>query len=248
MKLLVCASKTPETTAKIAFTNDNTEFDGSGVSYIMNPYDEWYALVRALEIKEAVGGDSSVTIINVGPAANDTVIRKGLAIGADKAVRVDAEPKSALYVAKQIAEYAKANSFDAIFLGKETIDYNGSEVGAMVAEYLELPFISYASHMEMEGTTATITRDIEGGNEIVELQAPFVISAAKGLAEQRIPNMRGIMMAKRKPLEVVEAVEAADLSVAVHYELPPEKGDVKLVDPENMEELVRLLHEEAKVI
>ncbi|NBC06515.1 MAG: electron transfer flavoprotein beta subunit/FixA family protein [Bacteroidetes bacterium] len=248
MKLLVCVSKTPETTAKIAFTDDNTEFDTSGVSFIMNPYDEWYALVRALELKEATGGDSKVTILNVGPSANDTVIRKGLAIGADEAVRVDASPKSALYVAKQIAAHAKENNYDAIFLGKETIDYNGSEVGAMVAELLDMPFISYASHLEMEGTTATVTRDIEGGHELVEVQAPFVVSAAKGLAEQRIPNMRGIMMAKRKPLKVEEPVEAEDLAVAAQYELPPEKGDVKLVDPENMGELVRLLHEEAKAI
>lgn len=247
MKLLVCVSKTPETTAKIAFTNDNTEFDTSGVSYIMNPYDEWYALVRALELKEAAGS-GEVTILNVGPAANDTVIRKGLAIGADKAVRIDGDPKSALYVAKQIAEHAKKNDYDAIFLGKETIDYNGSEVGAMLAELLDMPFISYASNLDMEGNTATVTRDIEGGNEVVELQTPFVLSAAKGLAEQRIPNMRGIMMAKRKPLQVEQPVEVEDLAVVSHYELPPEKGDVKLIDPENMDELVRLLHEEAKAI
>lgn len=248
MKLLVCVSKTPETTAKIAFTDDNTEFDTSGVSFIMNPYDEWYALVRALELKEAAGGDSKVTIINVGPAANDTVIRKGLAIGADEAVRIDGEPKSALFVAKQIAAHAKKNNYDAVFLGKETIDYNGSEVGAMVAELLDMPFISYASHLEMEGNTATVNRDIEGGDEVVEVQTPFVVSAAKGLAEQRIPNMRGIMMAKRKPLNVEEPVAVEDLAVVAHYELPPEKGDVKLVDPEDMEELVRLLHEEAKAI
>lgn len=246
MKLLVCVSKTPETTAKIAFTEGNTQFDTSGVQFIMNPYDEWYALVRALELKEAQGG--SVTIINVGPAANDTVIRKGLAIGADEAVRIDAEASSALFVAKQIAEHAKQENYDLIFLGKETIDYNGSEIGAMVAEYLGLPFVSYASNMEVDGQTATVARDIEGGQEVVEVQTPFVVSAAKGLAEQRIPNMRGIMMAKRKPLKVVPAVEAEDLAVAVSYELPPAKGAVKLVDPENMAELVRLLHEEAKAI
>lgn len=246
MKLLVCISKTPDTTAKISFTADHSAFNADGVQYIMNPYDEWYALVRALELKEAAGG--SVTVINVGPAANDTVIRKGLAIGADDAVRIDAEPPSAYFVAKQIAEYARAESYDAVFLGKETIDYNGSLVGAMIAELLDLPFISYASHMEVEGNTARIKRDIEGGTEALEVDFPFVISAAKGLAEQRIPNMRGIMMAKRKPLKVVEPVEAGDRTAFVHYELPTEKGDVKLVDPEKMDELVRLLHEEAKVI
>jgi electron transfer flavoprotein beta subunit len=246
MKLLVCVSKTPDTTSSISFTNDNQEFDANGVSFIMNPYDEWYALVRALELKEANGG--KVTILNVGPAANDSVIRKGLAIGADEAVRIDADPTSSLYVAYQIAAYAKAENFDAVFFGKETIDYNGSEVGAMVAEYLDLPFISYANHMEVEGSTATVSRDIEGGTEVVEVDFPFVISASKGLAEQRIANMRGIMMAKRKPLNIQKAVAFEDPVSVVKYELPEEKSSVKLVDPENMEELVRLLHEEAKVI
>jgi electron transfer flavoprotein beta subunit len=246
MKILVCVSKTPETTAKIAFKDDNTAFDTQGVQFIMNPYDEWYALVRALELKEAQGG--SVTIINVGPASNDTVIRKGLAIGADDAVRINLDPKSAMNVAQQIANYAKEESYDIVFLGKETIDYNGSEVGAMVAEFLDAPFISYASKMDMEGNTATIGRDIEGGTEVVEVDIPFVVSAAKGLAEQRIPNMRGIMMAKRKPLKVVDPIDVSDLSTAVQYELPPAKSAVKLIDPSDMDELVRLLHEEAKVI
>lgn len=246
MKLLVCVSKTPDTTTKISFKNDQTEFDTAGVQFIMNPYDEWYALVRALELKEAAGG--SVTILNVGPADNDPVIRKGLAIGADEAVRIDIDPASSLNVAKQIAAYAKDQAFDLILFGKETIDYNGSEVGAMVAELLDLPFISYASHLEVADNTATIKRDIEGGVEIVEVDTPFVLSAAKGLAEQRIPNMRGIMMAKRKPLNVVEPVAVEDLTKVVSYELPPEKTEVTLVDPENMDELVRLLHEEAKVI
>jgi electron transfer flavoprotein beta subunit len=246
MKLLVCVSKTPDTTAKISFNDDSTEFNSAGVQYIMNPYDEWYALVRALELKEQLEG--TVTIINVGTAENDTIIRKGLAIGADDAVRVDANPKSTLFVAKQIAEYAKAENFDVIFLGKETIDYNGSEVGAMVAEYLDLPYISYGNNLEMEGNTATIDRDIEGGTEVVEVQTPFVVSAAKGMAEQRIPNMRGIMMAKRKPLNVIPAVEFEDLSKIVSYTLPAAKSSVKMINPENMDELVRLLHEEAKVV
>lgn len=246
MKILVCISKTPETTAKISFKDNNTEFDSTGVQYIMNPYDEWYALVRALELKEQLGG--TVTIINVGPASNDTVIRKGLAIGADEAVRVDTTPESAFNVAKQIASYAENENFDLIFLGKETIEYNGSEVGAMLAELLDLPFISFGTHLEMNGNTATVTRDIEGGKEVVELSTPFVVSAAKGMAEQRIPNMRGIMMAKRKPLKVIPPVEAPDPVVVVKYELPPPKTAVKLIDPDNMEELVRLLHEEAKVI
>jgi len=246
MKLLVCVSQAPDTTTKIKFTADNTAFDTNGVQFIMNPYDEWYALVRALELKEQLGG--SVTLFHVGPKANETVIRKGLAIGADSAVRVDAEATSATFVAKQIAAYAKSEGFDALFLGKETIDYNGSEVGAMVAELLDMPFISYGTKLEMEGNTATVDRDIEGGTETIEVDAPFVVSCAKGMAEQRIPNMRGIMMAKRKPINVIDAVEAADLAKVVNYEYPPEKQDVKLIDPDNMEELVNLLHNEAKVI
>ncbi|MEL6802783.1 MAG: electron transfer flavoprotein subunit beta/FixA family protein [Bacteroidota bacterium] len=246
MNILVCVSKTPETTAKIKFTDDNTSFDSAGVQYILNPYDEWYALVRALELKEAQGG--SVTVLNVGPATNDPVIRKALAIGADKAVRIDADPQSSLYVAKQIAEFAKDKEFDLVFFGKETIDYNGSEVGAMVAEYLGHPFLSYVSHMDMNGNTATATRDIEGGVEVVELDTPFVLSAAKGLAEQRIPNMMGIMQSKRKPLTVEPAVGFDDPTEIVSYAKPPEKSDVVLVDADNMDELVRLLHEEAKVI
>ena len=246
MKLLVCISKTPDTTAKISFNADSTAFNDAGVQYIMNPYDEWYALVRALELKEAAGG--TVTIINVGPPDNDTVIRKGLAIGADDAVRVNAEAKSAFFVAKQIAAYAKDQGFDAIFLGKESIDYNGADVGAMLAECLDMPFISFGNKLEIDGSTAKISRDIEGGNEVVEVNTPFVVSAAKGMAEQRIPNMRGIMMAKRKPLTVVEAVDCEDLTSVVGYTLPSAKTAVKMLDPENMDELVRLLHEEAKVI
>ncbi len=247
MNILVCVSKTPETTAKISFTDDNTQFNTEGVNYIMNPYDEWYALVRAVELKEQFGGE--VTLLNVGPAANDAIIRKGLAIGADKAVRVDAEPGSAYETAKHIANYAKDQDFDGVFFGKETIDYNGSEVGGMVAELMDLPFISYASKLEMDSTDeATITRDIEGGVEVLEVAPPFCLSAAKGLAEQKIPNMRGIMMAKRKPLEVVEAEEVNQPAEVVGFRLPEEKGKVTLIDPENMEELVRLLHEEAKVI
>lgn len=246
MKLLVCVSKTPDTTARIAFTNGNTEFDTNGVQYIMNPYDEWYALVRALELKEQVGG--TVTIINVGPSTNDAVIRKGLAIGADNAVRIDTVPNSSLSVAKQIAAHAKAENYDMVLLGKESIDYNGSEVGAMIAELLDMPFISYGTKMDVDGNTATIERDIEGGTEVVELATPFVLSAAKGMAEQRIPNMRGIMMAKRKPLKVVEAIATSDLTSVAAYETPSAKSAVKMIDPENMDELVRLLHEEAKVL
>jgi electron transfer flavoprotein beta subunit len=246
MKFLVCICKTPETTAKIAFTDNNTQFDQSGVQYILNPYDEWYALVRALEIKEAQGG--SVTVINVGPAGNDTVIRKALAIGADDAVRIDAEPLSSLFVAKQIANYAKENAFDVILCGKESIDYNSGEVGGMIAEYMDSPYVSFGTNLEVEGSHAIVTRDIEGGSEKSKVSLPVVVSAAKGMAEQRIPNMRGIMMAKRKPLNVVAPVDFTEKTKVVSYELPEGKSSVKLIDPENMDELVRLLQEEAKVL
>ncbi len=247
MKLLVCVSKTPDTTTKISFANNDTEFNTQGVQYIMNPYDEWYALVRALELKEALGG--TVTTINVGPAANDTVIRKGLAIGADDAIRVDApENCSAYYVAKQIAEQSKAGAYDIIFFGKETIDYNGAQIGAMVAEMLDIPFISYATKMELAANTATISRDIEGGQEVLEVDTPFALSAAKGLAEQRIPNMRGIMMAKRKPLNVVPPVDVTEKVSVASYALPPAKKDCHYIDAEDMDKLVELLHSEAKVI
>ncbi|MCC6726070.1 MAG: electron transfer flavoprotein subunit beta/FixA family protein [Saprospiraceae bacterium] len=246
MKLLVCISKTPDTTSKISFTPDGSKFNDAGIAFIMNPYDEWYALVRACELVEKNVG--TVTLINVGGADNDQIIRKGLAIGATDAVRVDAEPKSALFIAKQIAEHAKSQNYDLIFCGKESIDYNGSEVGAMVAEFLDLPFVSYASKLEVNGGTSTVERDIEGGVETLEVSGPFVVSAAKGLAEQRIPNMMGIMKAKSKPFTVVAPVAFPDLAVPVSYTLPKEKTGVKLVSPDNMEELVRLLHEEAKVI
>jgi len=246
MKLLVCISKTPDTTSKIAFTDNNSAFDTNGIQYIMNPYDEWYALVRALELKEANGG--TVTVLNIGPASNDIIIRKGLALGADDAVRINKEVSSSFDTAKQIAEYAKNEGYDIIFLGKETIDYNGSEVGPMLAEMLDLPFASYVNHLEFEGSKATATCEIEGGIQTIEIDGPFVLSAAKGLAEQRIANMKGIMMSKRKPLNVVEPTGSSDPVKFVEYSLPPEKSGVKMVDPDNMDELVRLLHEEAKVI
>lgn len=246
MKYLVCITKTPETTAKIAFKEGNTQFDESGVQYILNPYDEWYALVRALELKEANGG--TVTVINVGPASNDAIIRKALAIGADDAARIDADPMSSLFVAKQIASYAQNNAIDIILCGKESIDYNSGEVGGMIAEFMDVPYVSFATDLDIEGDRAVVSRDVEGGSEKSKVSLPAVISAAKGMAEQRIPNMRGIMMAKRKPLNVIDAIAFDDKSKVVSYQLPQGKSSVKLIDPENMDELVRLLQEEAKVL
>jgi electron transfer flavoprotein beta subunit len=246
MKILVCISKAPDTTSKIAFTDNNTKFDEGGVQFIVNPYDEWYALVRGLELKEKNGG--TVTTITVGTAADDAIIRKALAIGADNAVRIDTEAHDAFQVAAEIATYAKEQGYDMILTGKETINYNGSQVGGMIAEHLDLPFISLASRLDVEGSTASLDVDIVGGSQEVEVNLPAVISCAKGMAEQRIPNMRGIMAARSKPLEVVAAANPNKQTEFVSFELPAPKGDVKLIDPENMDELVTLLHNEAKVI
>lgn len=246
MKILVCISKAPDTTAKIAFTDGDTKFDENGVQFIVNPYDEWYALVRGLELKEANGG--SVTVLNVGRADSDPIIRKALAIGADDAVRIDADTNDALYVAKQIAKYAKEQGYDMVLCGKETIDYNGSQVAGMVAELMDAPYVSLASKLDMNGNTATIERDIEGGVEVVECSTPFVLSAAKGMAEARIPNMRGIMAARTKPLNVVEASDVSNSTTIKGFSLPPAKSGCKYVDADNVEELVNLLHNEAKAI
>lgn len=246
MKLLVCISKSPDTTSKIDFTDNNTKFNESGVQYIVNPYDEWYALVRALELKEQFGG--SVTTISVGGVDEEPIIRKALAIGADDAVRIDGEAGDAYYTAYQIAEYAKSNGFDVVFTGKETINYNGSQVGGMLAELLNMPFISLATKLDFNGNVATIMKEMVGGDEVIELATPFVISAAKGMAEQRIPNMRGIMAARTKPLQVIAAAACDRLVSYESYELPSAKKECKFVDANNMGELVSLLHNEAKVI
>jgi electron transfer flavoprotein beta subunit len=246
MKILVCISKAPDTTAKVSFTDGNTKFNEDKVQFIVNPYDEWYALVRGLELKESLGG--TVTTITVGGPDHDPIIRKALAIGADNAVRVNAEDTDAYFVANQIANYAKANGFDLVLTGKETINYNGAQVGGMVAEFMNLPFISIASKLDITGTTATVERDVQGGVEVVECELPLVMSCVKGMAEQRIPNMRGIMAARSKPLEVIEPTDTTSLTKVLEYEMPADKGDVKYIDPDNMDELVSLLHNEAKVI
>jgi electron transfer flavoprotein beta subunit len=247
MKILVCISKTPDTTAKIAFTDNNSKFAEAGVQWIINPYDEWYALVRAIELKEA---DPATTIhlINVGGADADPVIRKALALGGDEAIRINMDPKDSYSVATQIAEVAGLAGYDLILTGKETIDYNGGAVGGMLAELLNLPFIAGATRLDVAGTTATVSREIEGGEETVELPLPVVLSCQKGMAEARIPNMRGIMAARTKPLKVVEPTVAEASTTFKEFGLPPAKAGVKLVDADHVEELVRLLHEEARVI
>jgi len=247
MKILVCISKTPDTTSKIAFTENNTRFAQEGVQWIINPYDEWYALVRAIEIKEK---DPATTIhlITVGGSDAEPIIRKALALGGDEAIRVNTDSNDAYTIAAQIAAVAKAGVYDLIFTGKETIDYNGSSIGGMVAELLDIPFVSLATKLELSGTKAILNREIEGGEETCEVHLPLVVSSQKGMAEQRIPNMKGIMGARTKPLKAVDPVAVDALTGIQAFELPPAKAGVKLVDPENVGELIRLLHEEAKVI
>lgn len=247
MKILVCISKTPDTTSKIAFKDNSTKFEDSGVQWIINPYDEWYALVRAIELKEK---DASIVLhlITAGGADCEPVIRKALALGGDEAIRIYTASSDTYYIAAQIAEVAKAGSYDLILTGKETIDSNSSAVGGIIAALLDMPYISLASHLDMNVATATVTREIEGGEEVCEVALPVVISCQKGMAEQRIPNMRGIMSARTKPLKVVEPAAMEALTEIVSYELPAAKQGVKLVPADNVAELVRLLHEEAKAI
>lgn len=246
MKILVAISKAPDTTSKISFTNGDTSFDQSGVQFIINPYDEWYALVRALELKEAQGG--SVMTITVGEVDNDPIIRKALAIGADNAVRIDTVPTDAFFVATQIATYAQGKGFDLIMVGKETIDYNGGQVGGIIAGLMDLPYLPNTAKLDVEGTKATVAREIQGGIEVMEAQLPAVLSASKGMSEQRIPNMRGIMGARGKKIEVLPAVDVQALTEIIDYCLPEPKSKVKLIDPEDAGTLIELLHTEAKVI
>jgi electron transfer flavoprotein beta subunit len=247
MKILVCLTKTPDTTAKIAFKNGNTEFEESGVQWIINPYDEWYALVRAIELKEK-DASTIIHLVTVGGTEAEPIIRKALALGGDEAIRINTTPKESFQVAAEIAAVAKQGGYDLIFTGKETIDYNGSAVGAMLSELLELPYVSSAIQFDLNGNTATIKREIEGGEEVNEVSLPIVVAAQKGMAEARIPNMRGIMAARTKPLKVVESVGAEPLTSVASFELPQAKAGVKLISPDNVGELIRLLHEEARVI
>jgi len=247
MKILVCISKTPDTTAKIAFVEGNTKFDENGVQWIINPYDEWYALVKAIELKEK---DPSVVIhlVTVGGADTEPIIRKALALGGDEAIRVNNITNDSLVVAQEIAAIAKEGAYDLIFTGKETIDYNSASVGSMLCALLDQNFISAAVKLDVNGNAITVTREIEGGEETSTSNLPAIISCQKGMAEQRIPNMRGIMAARTKPLKVVEASISNATTTIKSFDLPPAKSGVKLVDPANMDELVRLLKEEAKVI
>lgn len=243
MKILVCITHVPDTTSKIKFTDNNTQFDKSGVQFIIGPYDD-YALARAVELKEQTGG--TITVLNVGESETEPTLRKALAIGADEAIRVNAFPRDAAFVASQIARFAKDEAFDLILMGRESIDYNGGMVHGMVGELLGIPSVSPVMKLDVEGNTATISREIEGGKEFISVDLPFVAGCQEPIAEWKIPNMRGIMTARNKPLKAIDPVALESQTEAKKYELPPAKGGVKLVD--TVEELVDLLKNEAKIL
>ena len=245
MKILVCITHVPDTTSKISFTDNNTKFDQTGVQYIIGPYDD-YALARAIELKDQHGG--TVTALNVGEAETEPTIRKALAIGADDAIRVNAQPSDAFFVAQQIASVVKSGGYDLVLMGRESIEYNGGQVHGMVGELVGMPSISPVMQLDIEGDTAKMAREIEGGKESLEVKLPFIAGCQEPIAEWKIPNMRGIMMARKKPLEVMEPVSDEQMTQTVKYELPPAKGEVKMFNPDQLDALVQALKNEAKVL
>lgn len=248
MKILVCISHVPDTTSKINFTENDTKFDTNGVQFVINPYDE-FALTRAMWFKEKQG--ASVTVVNVGNATTEPTLRKALAIGADSAIRVNAEATDGFSVAKELAAVVKGGEYDLVLAGKESSDYNGQMVPGMLAALTDFNFVNGCVGMEVEGTSVTATREIDGGNETIATSLPLVVGGQKGIVEEsdlRIPNMRGIMMARKKPLNVVDPVGTDTATSSQSFEKPAPKGAVKLVDADNVDELINLLHNEAKVI
>lgn len=244
MKILVCISSVPDTTSKISFTDGDTKLNKAGVQYIIGPYDD-YALARAVELKEQSG--ASITVLNVGEADAEPQIRKALAIGADDAIRVDAEPTDSYFVAEQIANVAKEGNYDLILMGRETSDYNSGVVHGIVAEILGIPSFSPVMQLDIENGVAKMTREIEGGKEKLEAPLPLVLGCQEPIAEWKIPNMRGIMTARTKPLKVIPASGEA-LTSTDKYTLPPAKGACKMIAADEAEKLIELLHKEAKVL
>ncbi len=245
MKILVCISSVPDTTSKITFVDGDTKFNKTGVTYIIGPYDD-YALARAVELKESLG-DVQITVLNVGEADSEPQIRKALAIGADEAIRVDADPTDSFFVAEQIAAVAKEGNYNLILMGRETSDYNSGVVHGIVGELLGIPSFSPVMHLDIAGNTASMTREIEGGKEKLTAPLPLVLGCQEPIAEWKIPNMRGIMTARTKPLKVVPPVGSA-LTSTTQYSLPPAKGACKMIPAENAEQLIQLLKTEAKVL
>ncbi len=248
MKILVCISNVPDTTSKINFTEGDTKFDTQGVQFVINPNDE-FGLTRAMWFKEKQG--AQVHVATVGEVQTEPTIRKTLAIGADEAIRINAHPTDGYFVAHQLAEVVKNGGYDLVIAGRESIDYNGGMVPGIMSELLGMSFVNTCIGLEIEGTSATAIREIDGGKETIKCDLPLIIGGQKGLVEEtdlRIPNMRGIMMARQKKLTVIEPSDASPAMEDIKFEKPAPKGDVKLVDANNIEELVSLLHQEAKVI
>ena len=248
MKILVCISSVPDTTSKINFTADKSAFDKNGIQWVINPLDE-FALTKAIQLQTSQG--ATVTVINVGGAETEPVIRKALAIGANDAVRVNVEPKDSFSTAKEIAAVAQNGGYDLILCGKESIDYNGGSVPGMVAQLLGKSFVNASVGLEVDGSSAKVSREIEGGKETISVNLPAVIAGQKGLVDEKeliIPNMRGIMSARTKTLQVVEPTSSEVKVQSVSFDSVPPRAAVKLVSADNLDELVKLLHEEAKVI
>lgn len=245
MKILVCITNVPDTTAKISFTDNDTRFNKNGVQFIIGPYDD-YALARGVEIKEQSGG--TLTVLHVGEADAEPQIRKALAIGADDAIRVNADPQDSYFVAVQIAHIASQNNYDLILMGRESIDYNSGVVHGLVGEMLGIPSYSPVMKLDLEGNSATITREIDGGKEVLKAPLPLVLGCQEPIAEWKIPNMRGIMTARTKPLNVVAPVSVDDMTVPQAYQLPAPKGACKMIPADQAETLIKLLQTEAKVL
>lgn len=248
MKILVCISHVPDTTSKINFTENDTKFDNNGVQFVINPYDE-FALTRAMWFKEKQG--ATITVVTVGNATTEPTLRKALAIGADDAIRINTEAIDGFLVAKELAEVVKNGGYNLVLAGKESIDYNGGMVPGMLATLVDFNFVNACIGLEIEGENATVSREIDGGKEILSTTLPLVIAGQKGLVEEkdlRIPNMRGIMMARKKPLSFVEPITTETTTVTTSFEKPAAKSACKIVSAENVGELIELLHNEAKVI
>jgi electron transfer flavoprotein beta subunit len=248
MKILVCISHVPDTTSKINFVNNDSEFDTNGVQFVINPNDE-FGLTRAVWFQEQQG--ATVTVVNVGGPDTEPTLRKALAIGANEAIRVNAAPTDGFYVATQLAEVIKNGQYDLIICGKESLDYNGGMVPGMVASLLDYNFVNACIDVKIDGTAATAVREIDGGKETISASLPLVIGGQKGLVEEkdlRIPNMRGIMTARTKTLTVLEPTDAKINTKAIKFEKPAPRSAVKLVSADNLDELINLLHNEAKVI
>jgi electron transfer flavoprotein beta subunit len=245
MKILVCITHVPDTTSKINFTNNNTKFDSNGVQFIIGPYDD-YALARAVELKETSG--AVVTVLNVGLAETEPTLRKALAIGADDAIRINAEPADAFFVAYQIAEYARPVGYDLILMGRESIDHNGGVVHGLVGELLGMPSVSPVMKLDIDGNRVKLSREIEGGKEMLEANLPLVAGCQEPIAEWKIPNMRGIMSARTKPLVVVEPKQTDSGIKLQKFELPAPKSSVRMISSDNVAELVSLLKNEAKIL